>query len=135
LEPVVPVVPDAPLMLEPPLLVVPLLVSDVPLLRDWLPEVEPPMPAPPVLPEVPPEVAALLPPGVLPMPPPVSPPALCAMVEPANAIAASSTAIEVFLMSPPCFVVSKKAFNVSNQRAMLSRTSVDIKVGNGHGNL
>jgi hypothetical protein len=121
-------------MLEPPLLFVSLVVSDVPLLRDWLPEVEPPMPAPPALPEAPPVVAALLPLGVLPMPPPVPPPALCAMAEPANAIAASSNAIEVFLMLPPCPVVSKRTFNVGNQRAMLSRTSANIKVGNGHEN-
>jgi hypothetical protein len=105
LEPVVPVVPEAPLMLEPLLLFMSLVVSDVPLLRDWLPEVVPPMPAPPPVPDVPRVVAALLPLGVLPMPPPVPPPVLCAMVEPANAIAASSTAIEVFLMLAPCPVI------------------------------
>jgi hypothetical protein len=83
LEPVVPVVVDdpvVPLVLEPPLMLDPLAVSEL------------------FLPALPPLLLLL---GVLLMAPPVPPPVPCAIVEPANAMAASKQAIEVFVMSVP----------------------------------
>jgi hypothetical protein len=83
LEPVVPVLveePVAPLVSEPPLMLDPLVVSEL------------------FAPALPPLLLLL---GVLLMAPPVPPPAPCATAKPANAIAASRQAIEVFRMSAP----------------------------------
>jgi hypothetical protein len=83
LEPVVPVVADdpvEPLVLEPPLIPDAFLVFEL------------------VVPALPPLLLL----GALLIAPPVPPPVPCAIVEPANAMAASRTAIEVFLMSAPC---------------------------------
>ena len=124
-EPVLPEVPEPPLMSDEPLLPE---VPEPPLMPELpeLPEVDPPLP--PVV------AAPLLELGLLPMPPPVPPPVLCAIAEPANAIAAINAAIEVFLMFTPCWVVYEtprwvRGFNVGNGGKMGSRTNAQLRVG------